>query len=149
MEKSADGALRWNGRYQKEIKLKNRSKGAYLVTNEVVDQIQDGLKNQVIGMLFLTLLHTSAALSLNENCDPDVRTDMTMALDTLVPESLPWDHVDEGPDDSVSHTKSTLVGVSLQVPIQNGRLKLGTWQGIYLLEFREMAHTRRVLATIM
>lgn len=85
-----------------------------------------------IGILFLFLQHTSAALSLNENCDPTVRTDLDMALDTIVPESLPWEHVDEGPDDSVSHTKSSIIGVNVQIPITNGRLALGTWQGAYL-----------------
>jgi secondary thiamine-phosphate synthase enzyme len=84
-----------------------------------------------IGILFLFLQHTSAALSLNENCDPTVRTDMDMALDTVVPESLPWEHVDEGPDDSVSHTKSSIIGVSVQIPVTNGRLALGTWQGAF------------------
>jgi secondary thiamine-phosphate synthase enzyme len=74
---------------------------------------------------------------------------MTMALDTVVPESLPWDHLDEGPDDSVSHTKSSIIGVSLQIPISNGRLLLGTWQGVYLCEFRDMPHVRKVVATII
>lgn len=82
-------------------------------------------------MLFLFLQHTSAGLSVNENCDPDVRTDLDRVLDHIVPESFEWDHVDEGPDDSVSHAKSTIVGVSLQLPISDGRLALGTWQGAF------------------
>ncbi|SCZ98989.1 BZ3500_MvSof-1268-A1-R1_Chr3-1g05751 [Microbotryum saponariae] len=74
---------------------------------------------------------------------------MDMCLDKIVPESLPWDHVDEGPDDSVSHSKSSLIGASVQIPIMNGRLALGTWQGIYLLEFRKLPHSRRIVATIL
>lgn len=126
-----------------------------------------------IGILFLFLQHTSAALTLNENCDPTVRTDMDRLLDAVVPESFDWEHVDEGPDDSVSHSKSSLVGVSLQIPITNGRLALGTWQGafssgpfsrdlrccwnshfcahtgVYLTEFRHMSHSRKVVCTII
>lgn len=73
--------------------------------------------------------HTSASLSLNENADPDVREDMEMALNTIVPESLPYKHADEGPDDMPGHLKSSLLGVSLNIPITNGRFNLGTWQG--------------------
>ncbi|BGP14559.1 hypothetical protein JCM10213_001908 [Rhodosporidiobolus nylandii] len=138
-----------DGRFQTTIKLQTRSKGCHLITNEVVAGLGDSLKNVKIGMLFLFLQHTSAGLSLNENCDPDVRTDMDMALDSIVPESLPWEHVDEGPDDSASHTKSSIIGVNVQVPISNGRLALGTWQGIYLTEFRKYPHTRKVVATII
>ncbi|SGY47316.1 BQ5605_C001g00520 [Microbotryum silenes-dioicae] len=116
-------------RFQREIKLKTRSKGCHLVTNEIMAQIEEGVKNT--------------------KCDPDVRTDMDMCLDKIVPESLPWDHVDEGPDDSVSHSKSSLIGASVQIPIMNGRLALGTWQGIYLLEFRKLPHSRRIVATVL
>ncbi|PPQ70773.1 hypothetical protein CVT24_001060 [Panaeolus cyanescens] len=98
-----------------------------------------------VGMLYLFIQHTSAALTVNENYDPD----MDMALDTIVPESLKWLHTDEGPDDSVSHTKATLVGSSLTIPITDGKLNLGTWQGIYLTEFRHMPHSRRIVATIL
>ncbi|GAA5829355.1 hypothetical protein JCM11251_005018 [Rhodosporidiobolus azoricus] len=137
------------GRFQTTIKLQTRAKGCHLITDEITSALGDSLKNVKIGMLFLFLQHTSAGLSLNENCDRDVRTDMDMALDTIVPESLPWEHVDEGPDDSVSHTKSSIIGVNVQVPISNGRLALGTWQGIYLTEFRKYPHTRKVVATII
>ncbi|KAJ3514373.1 hypothetical protein NLJ89_g2412 [Agrocybe chaxingu] len=93
--------------------------------------------------------HTSAGLTVNENYDKDVRRDMDMALDTIVPESLNWRHTDEGPDDSVSHTKASLVGSSVMIPITDGRLNLGTWQGIYLTEFRHMPHSRRIVATVL
>jgi secondary thiamine-phosphate synthase enzyme len=98
-------------------------------------------------MFFLSIKHTSAALTLNENYDPSVRTDMTMALDTIVPESLAWEHTDEGPDDSVSHTKAALIGTTTSIPVTNGKLSLGTWQGIYLCEFREDKQERSVVAT--
>ncbi|TNY22781.1 hypothetical protein DMC30DRAFT_414791 [Rhodotorula diobovata] len=136
-------------RAQKVIRLASRGKGCHLVTDEIVKGLGDSLKNVKIGMLFLFLQHTSAGLSVNENCDPDVRTDLDRVLDHIVPESFEWDHVDEGPDDSVSHAKSTIVGVSLQLPISDGRLALGTWQGIYLTEFRHLPHSRKVVATII
>lgn len=100
-------------------------------------------------MLFLFIKHTSAALSVNENADSDVRKDMDMALDHIVPEHLDWEHTDEGPDDSASHTKSSLIGSTISIPITNGRLNFGTWQGVYLAEFRHMSHTRKVVATIL
>ncbi|CCA67448.1 hypothetical protein PIIN_01279 [Serendipita indica DSM 11827] len=116
--------------WQKTFTLGNKRKGCHLITNEVVNAIQDGLQNVPIGILHLFIQHTSASLTVNENCDPDVRSDMDMALDTIVPESLEWTHVDEGPDDSVSHTKASLIGSSISIPISNGRLNLGTWQGM-------------------
>ncbi|KAJ7291782.1 hypothetical protein C8J57DRAFT_1273933 [Mycena rebaudengoi] len=135
--------------WQTEFTLSKRSKGCHLVTDEVLRHIQPGLKNTQVGMLYLFIKHTSCSLSVNENCDPDVRKDMDMALDHIVPENLRWLHTDEGPDDSVSHTKASLIGSSITIPITNGRLNLGTWQGIYLTEFRYMEHTRKVVATIL
>ncbi|KAH9944046.1 uncharacterized protein BXZ73DRAFT_39507 [Epithele typhae] len=133
--------------WQKTFTLARRSKGCHLVTEEIVTQIQPGLHDVQIGILYLFIQHTSAALTINENFDPDVRRDMDMALDNIVPESLNWRHTDEGPD--VSHTKTSLVGASLCIPVTNGRLNLGTWQGIYLTEFRHAPHSRRVVATIL
>jgi len=135
--------------WQKTFSLSRRSKGCYLITREVEAQISEGLQSTPVGILFLFIQHTSAAITVNENCDPDVRKDMDMALDKIVPEDLAWLHTDEGPDDSVSHTKSSLVGASLQIPITNHHLNLGTWQGIYLTEFRHAPHTRRLVATIL
>ncbi|KAG0144116.1 hypothetical protein CROQUDRAFT_642941 [Cronartium quercuum f. sp. fusiforme G11] len=119
-----------------------------VVTDEVTRNISDGLKNCDIGVAHFFIQHTSAALSINENYDPDVRKDMDMALDHLVPENLKWRHTDEGPDDSVSHTKASLIGSSISIPITKGKLNLGNWQGIYLTEFRHMPHTRRIVCTI-
>ncbi|PCH33768.1 hypothetical protein WOLCODRAFT_22231 [Wolfiporia cocos MD-104 SS10] len=135
--------------WQKTFTLGRRTKGCHLVTDEVLAQIQPGLKDVQVGVLYLFIQHTSAALTVNENYDPDVRRDMDMALDKIVPEDWEWVHTDEGPDDSVSHTKASLIGSSICVPITDGRLNLGTWQGIYLTEFRHAAHTRRVVATIL
>ncbi|CBQ70433.1 conserved hypothetical protein [Sporisorium reilianum SRZ2] len=135
--------------WQKQFTLGSRSKGCHLVTNEVMPHLEEGLKGVKIGVLTLFIQHTSAALSLNENFDRDVRTDMDMALDKVVPESLPWKHTDEGPDDSVSHTKASLIGPSITIPITDGRLNVGTWQGIYLCEFRKLAHKRKIVATIV
>jgi len=135
--------------WQKTFSLSKRSKGCHLITDEVNHHISEGLRNTKVGMLYLFIQHTSAALTVNENYDPDVRKDMTMCLDKIVPESMPWLHTDEGPDDSVSHTKTALIGTSLQLPITDGRLNLGTWQGIYLAEFRQTPHSRRLVATIL
>ena len=134
---------------QKTFTLNARTKGCHLVQSEVEREISDMIRGVQVGILTLFIQHTSAALSLNENVDRDVRTDMDMALDHVVPESLPWRHTDEGPDDSVSHTKATLVGPSLTIPITRGQLNLGTWQGVYLCEFRRAKHARRIVATVL
>ncbi|KIS71116.1 uncharacterized protein UMAG_11851 [Mycosarcoma maydis] len=135
--------------WQKQFTLSSRSKGCHLITNEVMPHLEEGLKGVKVGILTLFIQHTSAALTLNENFDRDVRTDMDMALDRVVPESLPWKHTDEGPDDSVSHTKTSLIGPSVTIPITDGRLNLGTWQGITLCEFRKLSHRRKIVATIL
>ncbi|TPX61526.1 hypothetical protein PhCBS80983_g01039 [Powellomyces hirtus] len=92
--------------------------------------------------------HTSAALTINENADPDVRKDMEMMLNRLAPENAPYIHTDEGPDDMPGHVKSSLFGVSLNIPISQGRLALGTWQGIYLCEARNRGGSRSCVITI-
>ncbi|KAF8481088.1 hypothetical protein DFH94DRAFT_630158 [Russula ochroleuca] len=140
--------------WQKTFTLAKRSKGCHLVTEEILSHIESGLSTVQIGMLFLFIQHTSAALTVNENYDRgtyifavNTAQDMDMALDNIVPETLGWRHTDEGPE--VSHTKTSLVGTSISIPITGGRLNLGTWQGIYLTEFRHMPHSRRVVATIL
>lgn len=135
--------------WQKTFTLARRAKGCHLVTDEVMGHIREGVKDVKVGMLYLFIQHTSAALTINENCDPDVRTDMDMALDHIVPEKLDWLHTDEGPDDSVSHTKASILGSTVTVPITDGRLNLGTWQGVYLTEFRHYPHSRRIVATVL
>jgi len=97
------------------------------------------------GVLFIYLRHTSASLTIQENADPDVQTDLAAALDRLAPENAPWVHDVEGPDDMPAHVKTMLNGVSLHVPVDGGKLGLGTWQGIYLVEHRKRPHSREVV----
>lgn len=131
---------------QKEIVLRPRERGIHLVTNEILRELP---QLPEVGLLNLFIKHTSAALSVNENADPDVRTDMEYILDKLVPDiDQNYIHTDEGPDDASSHTKTSLIGPSLTIPITKGRLNLGIWQGIYLLEFREYKSARHVIVTI-
>lgn len=132
---------------QVEIILNPRPRGCHLVTNEITRQLPDLPKT---GLLQLFVKHTSCGLSLNENYDPDVRRDMSSILDHLIPESQPYYmHTLEGNDDMPAHAKASLVGVSVTIPITGGRLNLGTWQGIYLCEFRNHGGSRKVVATIM
>lgn len=132
---------------QVKFTLSPRTKGSYLISDEVLAKVPQ-IRQYKVGVLHLFLQHTSAAITLNENCDPDVRVDMTSLWDRIVPEGDMYVHADEGPDDMPAHVKSSAVGVSLSIPITNGRLATGTWQGIYLLEFRRMRHTRRLVATL-
>lgn len=122
-------------------------RGFHLVTGEVMRQLPEF---PTVGMLNLFVQHTSCGLTINENCDPDVRHDMKTIMDRLVPDGDPaYRHRDEGPTDMSAHAKSSLVGASLNIPIINGHLALGIWQGIYLCEFREHGGPRRIVATIM
>lgn len=132
---------------QQEITLKARGRGFHLITGEITSQLP--LLPQV-GMLNLFVKHTSCGLCINENADPDVRHDMRGIFDRLVPENQPYFlHTFEGSDDMPSHAKSVLSGVSLNIPITNGRLNMGTWQGIYLCEYRDYGGARKVVATVM
>ena len=97
------------------------------------------------GALLIFLRHTSASLTIQENADPDVQTDLMSALDRLAPQDAPWVHDTEGPDDMPAHVKAMLTGVSLQVPVIGGKAALGTWQGIYLVEHRRRPHSREVV----
>ncbi|ORY94466.1 hypothetical protein BCR43DRAFT_476205 [Syncephalastrum racemosum] len=133
--------------FQKQIRLTARGQGCHLVHSEIVNQVPE-IKNYKVGMANIFLQHTSASLMLNENCDPDVRRDMDMGLDKIVPETLPYIHTDEGPDDMPGHLKSGIVGVSLNIPITNGQLNTGTWQGIYLCEHRTHGGARRIVVTL-
>lgn len=117
------------------------------MTREVLAQLPQLPES---GLLNLFVKHTSCALSINENADPDVRGDMNRILDRLVPENQPYyNHTLEGADDMPAHAKSSLFGVSLTIPITRGRLNLGTWQGIYLCEFRGYGGPRRIVATVI
>lgn len=132
---------------QKEFTLAPRPQGFHLVTEEVLRNLPPLPRT---GLLHLFIRHTSAALSLNENADPDVRTDLESIFDRLVPEREPYYiHTLEGDDDMPAHAKSTLAGASLTIPVTRGRLGLGTWQGIYLCEFRRHGGPRRIVATVV
>lgn len=132
---------------QVEFTLRSYPRGIHLVTGEVMRQLP---RLPEKGLLNLLIKHTSAALALNENADPDVRHDMNMIFDRLVQENAPFYlHTDEGPDDMPSHAKSVIVGSTLTLPITDGHLNLGTWQGIYLCEFRDYGGPRRLIATIL
>lgn len=132
---------------QVEITLRPHARGFHLVTEEIVRQLPSLPQT---GLLNLFIQHTSAALSINENCDPDVRDDMEQIFNRLIRERESWyTHTLEGWDDMPAHAKSTMIGVSLSVPITRGQLNLGTWQGIYLCEFRNHGGSRRIVATII
>ena len=132
---------------QTTFSLRARSRGFHLVTEEVLRQLPALPQT---GLLNLFIQHTSAALSINENADPDVRTDMESIFNHLVKEREPYyEHTLEGADDMPAHAKSSIIGPSLTIPISGGRLNLGTWQGIYLCEFRNYGGSRRVVATIL
>ncbi len=134
--------------FQGEIALASRSRGFHLITSEVVNAIPS-LADYRIGWLQVFIQHTSAGITLNENADPDVRQDMETAANYLAPQSLPFIHTCEGPDDMPAHVKSSLFGNSVMIPITNGRLALGTWQGIYLCEHRDHGGPRRLVLTIL
>ena len=135
--------------YHENITLKPRSRGFHLITKEIVENLPQ-LKNIKIGIAHILIKHTSAGLTLNENADPTVRSDFETFFTRLVPEKPGlYEHLDEGLDDMTSHIKSSLVGSSVTVPITNGRFELGTWQGIYLCEFRNMTHVRNLTVTII
>jgi len=134
---------------QIEINLKPRARGFHLVTEEILSQILE-IKKVRVGIVNIFLKHTSASLSINENADPTVRSDMEKYFNKSVPESDAkfYDHTLEGTDDMTSHIKSTIIGASLNIPITNGKLNLGTWQGIYLCEHRNYASSRKIVVTL-
>ncbi|EGE79419.1 hypothetical protein RJZ56_002573 [Blastomyces dermatitidis] len=135
---------------QRTIALPPRSRGSYLITDHIVSELPE-LRTYKTGLLNLFIQHTSCALSLNENWDEDVRADMSDALDRIAPEDRKGElyrHSAEGLDDMPAHIKSALIGASVTIPITNGRLATGTWQGIWYLEFRASKHSRKVVATI-
>ena len=132
---------------QQLITLPAFRRGFHLVTEYVAEALP---QLPEAGLLHLFLQHTSAGLTINENADPDVRHDFELYMNAIAPENIRgMRHTLEGPDDMPAHVKSSLVGVSLSIPITEGRLALGTWQGIYLCEFRNHGGQRKVLATVL
>lgn len=130
---------------QKQISLPAYPRGYHLITDRVLQQLE--LPDQ--GLLHVFIKHTSAAVTINEDADPSVRVDFESVFNHLVPENLPFlQHTLEGPDDMPAHIKAALIGSSVTIPITNGALNLGTWQGIYLCEFRNHAGPRKLVLTI-
>ncbi|KAI9841131.1 MAG: hypothetical protein M1837_000975 [Sclerophora amabilis] len=139
-----------SGWTQKTFTLPSKSRGSYLITDHVEQHLPE-LRSYRVGLLNLFVQHTSCALSLNENWDEEVREDMSDALDRIAPEDRKgnlYRHAAEGLDDMPAHIKSALIGASVTVPIKDGKLATGTWQGIWYLEFRASRHSRKVVATI-
>jgi len=133
---------------QREITLKSRSKGIYLITSEILSEIPE-TKSIRIGIANIFLKHTSASLSINENASADVRYDMEKFIDRLIPNEKYFQHNYEGEDDMPAHIKTSLIGNSLIIPITNGKFNLGTWQGIYLCEHRVRPHQRKLVITLI
>ena len=138
--------MRWQ---QTEVRLKPRPRGFHLITNEIVAAVPELAKLEV-GLAHLFIQHTSASLAVNENADPDVRGDLERWFGRAVPENAPYfEHTTEGADDMPAHLKAALLGSSVTIPIRDGRLALGTWQGIYLGEHRDAGGARTVVVTLM
>ena len=133
---------------QKKIDLSPRPRGFHLVTDEITNQVSE-LAEFKVGIAHVFICHTSASLTINENAAPDVRGDFERQMNVLVPEDQPYfRHDEEGPDDMPAHIKASMMGSSVSIPITDGRLNLGSWQGIYLCEHRDRGGTRRLVVTI-
>ncbi|MBA0209840.1 secondary thiamine-phosphate synthase enzyme YjbQ [Pectobacterium brasiliense] len=133
---------------QYEIRLKPKARGFHLVTDEILAQVI-ALRQINVGLMQVFIKHTSAALTINENADPTVRQDFESFFNRLVPEDEPYyRHTYEGSDDMPAHLKGSLLGNSLTIPITNGRLNIGTWQGIYLCEHRNHGRSRSLVVTL-
>jgi secondary thiamine-phosphate synthase enzyme len=122
-------------------------RGFHLITDRVVGGLPE-LASVKAGLLHVFILHTSASISINENADPDVPVDLESSFNAIAPEDFPYQHTCEGPDDMPAHVKAALLGCSLSIPVRNGRLVLGTWQGIYLCEHRNRGGSRRLMLTL-
>ncbi|NSW53036.1 MAG: YjbQ family protein [Anaerolineae bacterium] len=137
--------MKW---HKTTLEVRSRGKGMIAITDAVQQQIRTWQVQEGLCVLFLQ--HTSASLVINENYDPTAQMDMEQFMERIAPEGEPWmEHTLEGSDDSTSHLRSMLTPISLTIPIENGRLCLGTWQGLYLFEHRTRPHTRRILMRAM
>ncbi len=132
--------------YQTEISVNVGVRGYHLITHQIIENLPSMPEK---GLLHLFIKHTSAGITLNEDADPSVRTDFESFMNKLIPENDPvYTHTMEGPDDMPAHLKSSLIGNSVTIPITGGRLNLGTWQGIYLCEFRNYSSSRKIVLTM-
>src|SRR3990172_10960638 len=133
---------------QKEFQLEPKRRGFHLITSDVLKHIPE-LKQFKAGIVQIHIKHTSASLAINENADPTVRSDMETHFNVMVPEDADYyEHTLEGPDDMTSHIKATIIGSSITIPVTDGKLNLGTWQGIYLCEHRNHGGARKIIVTI-
>lgn len=134
--------------FQKEIRLREYRRGFHLITETVERELPE-LSKIKVGQLQVFIKHTSASLTINENADPTVRTDFESHMNVMVPENASYYiHTYEGPDDMPAHIKSSLMGASVVIPVTNGRLNMGTWQGIYLCEHRDYGGSRKLVLTL-
>lgn len=133
---------------QKSLSLPAFRRGFHLITDQVLAAIPE-VRTTKVGLLHVFIQHTSASLTINENADRDVRHDLESIFSTIAPENFPYDHTMEGPDDMPAHVKAALLGSSVSVPVKDGRLNLGTWQGIYLCEHRNAGGSRSLVLTLM
>lgn len=132
---------------QKKVQLDPRPRGFHLISAEILRHVPE-IGQIKIGWMQVFIQHTSASLSINENADPDVRIDMETAINRLVPEDGPYVHTCEGSDDMPAHVKASLFGSSVMVPITDGKMALGIWQGVYLCEHRDRGGPRRLILTL-
>src|SRR5262245_36566252 len=132
---------------QKKVALTPRGRGFHLVTRELLAALPE-LRDIRVGVLHVFIQHTSASLTINENADSDVRRDLESSLNAIASEDFPYVHTIEGPDDMPAHVKASLMGSSVTIPVADGRLQLGTWQGIYLCEHRNHASSRSLVLTL-
>lgn len=133
---------------QTTLELPAAPRGFHLITRHVVEAMP-AIAETRVGLLHVFIQHTSASLTLNENADPDVGVDLESSFNAIAPESFPYTHTCEGPDDMPAHVKASLLGASLSIPVSGGRLALGTWQGITLCEHRDHAGPRRLVLTLV
>jgi len=133
--------------FQRTLELPAQRRGFHLITSKILAELPE-IRRIRIGSLHLFLQHTSASLAISENADPDVPVDLESSFNAIAPEAFPYVHTLEGPDDMPAHVKSALLGVSQVIPVTQGRLALGTWQGIFLCEHRNRATRRRIVLTL-
>lgn len=133
---------------QRELELRPKSRGFHIITDEVLSQVPE-IRDLKTGIMHIFICHTSASLTLNENVSPEVRNDLESHFNKMVPEDAPYyKHTLEGSDDMPAHIKSSLLGSSLLIPVKNGSLNIGTWQGIYLCEHRDRGGSRNIVVTL-
>lgn len=133
--------------HQATIRLPAYRRGFHLITEHILSGLP-AISEIKVGLLHVYIMHTSASLTINENADPDVPLDMASSLDAIAPEDFPYRHTCEGPDDMPAHVKASLIGSSVTIPVSEGRLCLGTWQGIYLCEHRNHGGQRKLVLTL-